>query len=171
MTARVPHIRPASPADQAAIRAVHDAAFACPAEGALVDALCDGGYARLSLVAEDAGLVVGHVLFSDLPIATPSGAVPALALAPLAVLPDRQRLGVGSRLVAEGLRLCAAAGHVIVVVLGDVRYYSRFGFDAPLAEPLTCAWSGPHLMAVELVPGALAGVSGELRYPPPFALV
>lgn len=94
----------------------------------------------------------------------------ALALAPVAVLPERQRQGIGSRLIREGLRACAEAGHRITVVLGHADYYPRFGFSAPLAEPLQAPFSGPSFMALELVPGALADVTGEVRYPPPFGL-
>jgi putative acetyltransferase len=93
-----------------------------------------------------------------------------LALAPLAVTPARQRQGIGSQLVREGLRACAAAGHRIVVVLGHPAYYPRFGFSAALARPLKAPFSGESFMAAELVPGALPGVAGEVRYPPPFGL-
>lgn len=156
--------------DWEGIREAHRQAFGREDEARLVDALRDGGHVRLSLVAEEGGRVIGHVLFSDLPIETPQGTVSALALAPLAVLPARQRQGVGSLLVREGLRACAGRGHRIVVVLGHPGYYPRFGFSAELARPLKAPFSGEHWMAAELVPGALAGVAGQVRYPPPFGL-
>ena len=102
-----PVIRSERPADAAAIRGVHDAAFAGPAEGRLVDALRDSGAFSpdLSLVAVTAdGDVVGHVLFSRLDLEVDGRDVPAAALAPLAVLPCHQRTGIGTRLVREGLR-------------------------------------------------------------------
>jgi putative acetyltransferase len=163
-------VRAERPGDYAAVFEVHRLAFGQEDEARLVDALRAGGHARLSLVAEDGGRVIGHILFSDLPIETPQGAVAALALAPLAVVPSRQRQGVGSLLVREGLRACAQQGHRIVVVLGHRDYYPRFGFSAALARPLKAPFSGEHWMAAELVPGALAGVAGEVRYPPPFGL-
>ena len=70
----------------------------------------------------------------------------------------------------EGLRACTAAGHRAVVVLGHPDYYPRFGFSARLAERLQAPFSGPAFMALELVPGALADVAGQVRYPPPFGL-
>ncbi|MFN3650539.1 MAG: GNAT family N-acetyltransferase [Armatimonadota bacterium] len=161
-------IRVESAADKSQIRELHRLAFGGEAEGRLVDALREGGYTRLSLVAEAAGEIVGHLLFSRLPIRTPAGTVEALALAPVAVRPDYQRQGIGSRLIREGLRRCREQGHRIVVVLGHPEYYPRFGFSARLAEPLRCAYSGPALMALELEPGTLAGIAGELEYPPPF---
>ena len=163
-----PVIRPETPADHAAIREVNRLAFGGDDEARLVDALRDGGYVRVSLVAEEGGRVVGHILFSDLPIVTAGGTVEALALAPMAVIPSHQRRGIGSMLVREGLRACREAGHRIVVVLGHPEFYPRFGFSAKLAERLRSPFSGPAFMAVELVPGALEGVEGEVRYPPPF---
>ena len=135
----------------------------------LVDALRDGGYGRVSLVAEDPG-IVGHVLFSDLPIVTATGTVSALSLAPVAVVPAAQRRGIGSALIRRGLDLCRERGHRIVVVLGHAEYYPRFGFSADLARPLRSPFHGEHWMAMELTPGALTGLAGDVRYPPPFGI-
>jgi putative acetyltransferase len=156
-------------ADLDAIRHVNRLAFGQDDEASLVDALRDGGYVRVSLVAEYEGRVVGHVLFSDLPITTEAGTVPALALAPLAVLPEFQNRGIGSELVRRGLDLCRERGHRIVVVLGHPGFYPRFGFSAELATRLASPFAGGEsFMAAELVPGALDGVSGRVVYPPPF---
>src|SRR5262249_24921323 len=99
-------IRPETSADHEAIRQVNRLAFGQDAEARLVDAVRDGGYVRVSLVAELGGRVVGHILFRDLPIITGAGTVPALALAPMAVLPEFQRRGIGSALVRSGLDEC-----------------------------------------------------------------
>jgi putative acetyltransferase len=85
-----PLIRPETAADHEAIRHVNRLAFGQDTEARLVDARRDGGYVRASLVAEKDHQVVGHILFSDLPIVTEAGTVPALALAPMAVLPEVQ---------------------------------------------------------------------------------
>jgi putative acetyltransferase len=163
-------IRPENPADHTAIFKVNGLAFGQDSEAKLVDALRDGCYVRLSLVAEVDGQIVGHILFSRLPIITETGMVEALALAPMAVLPTHQRRGIGTKLVQEGLRACREAGHQIVLVLGHPAFYPRFGFSAKLAEPLTSPFGGGESwMAVELVPDALAGVVGTVEYPPPFA--
>ena len=166
-----PAIRPETPADHAPIRAVNRLAFGREDEARLVDALRDGGFARVSLVAEEDGQLVGHILFGDLPIATAGGMVPALALAPMAVIPSHQRRGIGSMLVREGLRASRSAGHRIAVVLGHPEFYPRFGFSAKLAVSLAGPFSGPAWMALELVPGAVAGVTGRVVYPPPFDIV
>jgi putative acetyltransferase len=162
-------VRPEGVADHDAVRDVHRLAFGREDEARLVAALRDGGHARAALVAERAGRVVGHVLFSDLPILTGAGVVSTLALAPLAVLPEFQRQGVGSALVGEGLAECRRRGHRIAVVLGHPAFYPSFGFSPALAVNLAAPFSGrASFMAAELVPGALAGVAGRVRYPPPF---
>jgi putative acetyltransferase len=162
-------VRDETPADRGAVREVNRLAFGRDGEARLVDALRDGGYARVSLVAVVDGRVVGHILFSTLPITTVDGPpIEALALAPMAVVPARQRQGVGSALVREGLRACREAGHRAIVVLGHTEFYPRFGFSAALARRLSSPFSGPAFMALELTPGALDGVAGEVRYPPPF---
>jgi putative acetyltransferase len=163
-------IRPETAADYPAIRDVNRLAFGRDDEANLVDALRKGGHVRISLAAEEEGRIVGHVLFGELPIETEAGTVEALALAPMAVIPSHQRRGIGSMLVREGLRSCREAAHRIVVVLGHPEFYPRFGFSAGLAAPLKSPFSGPAFMALELVLGALEGVDGEARYPPPFGL-
>lgn len=162
-------VRDETPEDIEAVRHVNRFAFGRDDEAALVDALRDGGYFRASLIAEVEGRVVGHVLFSDLPILATTGPVPALALAPMAVLPDYQHLGVGSELVRRGLDVCRERGHGIVVVLGHPCFYPRFGFSTALASRLRSPFSGTEsYMALALVSGALDGVEGRIEYPPPF---
>ena len=162
-------IRPETTADHEAIRHVNRLAFSQDEEARLVDALREGGFVRVSLVAEKEGQVVGHILFSDLPIITGDGTVAALALAPMAVLPELQRQGIGSALVQSGLATCRLQSHRIVVVLGHAHFYPRFGFSPKLAAHLESPFSGSDsFMALELVPGALDGVVGRVQYPPPF---
>jgi len=159
-----------SPAHAEAIRRVHRLGFGRDDEGLLVDHLRGDGLAVVSLVALEAGLVAGHILFSRLPIETSTGVVAAVALAPMAVLPDRRRRGIGSALVRQGLDLCRSRGERIVVVLGHPEYYPRFGFSAPLARTLQAPFSGDAFMALELAEGALSGLSGVVRYPPAFGV-
>ncbi len=162
-------IRPETTAAHEAIRSVNRLAFGQDAQARLVDALHDGGYVLTSLVADKDGQIVGHILFSDLPIITEAGTVSALALAPMAVLPAFQRQGIGSALVHRGLEVCRDLGHRIVIVLGHPDFYPKFGFSAKLAESLSSPFgSGEAWMGLELVPGALVRVVGLVQYPPPF---
>jgi len=162
-------IRPETGQDQEAIWSVNQAAFEGDAEANLVDALRDGGFAEVSLVAEVDEEIVGHILFSRLFIATKVGKVDALSLAPMAVLPSHQRQGIGSRLVETGLEACRESGHRIVAVLGHPEFYPRFGFSAERARRLESPFGGGEAwMALELTPGVLASVEGRVEYSSPF---
>jgi putative acetyltransferase len=165
-------IRPAALGDAAAIRTVVHAAFAREDEAALVERLRHDGAVLAELVATDgAAAVVGHVLFSAVPVAADGAdaVIPAAALAPLAVLPEHQRRGVGAALVTAGLEACRARGVAAVLVLGDPAYYRRFGFAAEAARGLRTPFAGPAFMALELIPGALAR-GGVVRYPAAFGV-
>ncbi len=164
-------IRPETGADLAAVGEVNRLAFGREAEARLVDDLRDGGYARLSLVAQEEGRIVGHVMFSEAVIRTGGGEVGALALGPVGVIPERQGRGVGSALIREGLDRCVREGHRIVLLLGHPGYYPRFGFSAERAGNLSSPYSGDAFMALELAPGALSGVVGEFEFAPPFGAV
>jgi putative acetyltransferase len=121
-------VRPESLGDISAIREVDERAFGRPAEANLVDALRARRKVVLSLVAVLDGRVVGHILFSPAAIESGAGLFPVVALAPMAVLPEYQRQGVGSLLVSAGLEECRRLGHECVIVLGHAEYYPRFGF-------------------------------------------
>lgn len=98
-----------------------------------------------------------------------SWTVNALSLAPMAVLPSHQRQGIGTRLVEASLDACREQGHRIVLVLGHPEFYRRFGFSSESARNLKSPFGGGEAwMALELVPGTLAGISGRIEYPPPF---
>lgn len=121
-------IRPEQPKDHAAVRAIVTAAFPTDAEARLVDALRANGKAIYSFVALlENDEVVGHVLFS--PVTTPPSSANGLGLAPVAVKPELQSQGIGSKLIRAGLVECKADGFDFVVLLGDPVYYHRFGFQ------------------------------------------
>ena len=164
-------VRDEAPADVDAVRDVVTRAFEQPAEAALVDALRKAGKATISLVAEDAGRVVGHVLFSPVTLAEAPHAPFASGLAPLAVVPELQKHGIGSVLVRAGLARCRAAGHSFVVVLGSPAYYGRFGFADAERYRLHSEYQVPPgvFQVLEIAPGALQGKSGLVKYADEFA--
>ena len=166
-------IREELPEDFDAVRELNRLAFGRDTEGRLVDLLRERGCAIVSLVAleETKGEVIGHIFFSRIRIETPTAYVSAVSLAPMAVTPAWQRRGVGSELVRRGLEECRARGETIISVLGHAHYYPRFGFSADFAVPLVGPHAGPEWMALELAPGALAGVSGKVRYAEAFRVV
>ena len=94
--------------------------------------------------------------------------VRALALAPMAMRPDRQRRGVGSRLLSAALDRCRAGGAEAIFVLGHPAYYARFGFSADLAARIASPFAGPNFMALELLHDAFSGAAGAVVYPPAF---
>lgn len=157
--------------DLVAIREVNTQAFGEPAEAVLVDALRSDGKVIASLVADDRGFVIGHILFSRLVIETNAGAIPVAGLAPMAVAPTHQRCGVGTLLIHAGLDRCRVLGEQIVLVVGHPTYYPRFGFSHALTCNLRSPYNGEAFMALELRRGALEGVIGDVRYPPAFAEV
>jgi len=127
----------------------------------------------LSLVAERAGEIVGHVLFSPVRVEGAAGAGAIVSLGPLAVVPASQRAGVGSALVREGLTRCKQAGHQGVVVLGDPRYYARFGFTPAATAGLWSEYaeSPESFMALALTPEGLADVQGLVTYDAAFLML
>lgn len=156
-------------ADPEAIHQVVTAAFGRPNEAELIAAIRNSPnfIPKLSILAAEDGVVLGHILFSPIIIAAPVQSTPALALAPLAVIPARQRHGIGTQLVQAGLLECRELGHSIIVVLGNPRYYSRFGFQTASKFNIQAPFPVPDeaLMMLELEPSALTGVSGTVRYP------
>lgn len=123
-----------------------------------------------ALVAESAGVIVGHIAFSWLDMRVDERTIEATALAPLAVPPNCQRRGIGSSLMAAGLARARATGATAVVVLGHPAYYGRFGFSTALAAKLKAPIAGEAFVALELTPSALAGNLGSLSYPHAFGI-
>jgi putative acetyltransferase len=161
-------IRDERSGDEDAIRRVHLDAFGGDLEARLVDLLRERGKAIISLVAEEHGQVVGHILFSRVTIDHASDCR-ALGLAPVGVLPANQRRGTGSSLIREGLSWCAAAGYELVVLVGAPAYYSRFGFQAAQPHGLDNEYGvNEEFMVLELRKGSLEGARGLVRYQPEF---
>jgi len=151
---------------------VNERAFAQSSEADIVDAVRSAGAMTLSLVALLRGEVVGHILFSPVTVQSPNGNFDAVGLAPMAVVPELQKNGIGSQLVQRGLAELRAAGHELVVVLGHAAYYRRFGFVKASTYGIRSEYRVPDevFMALELKPGALRGhVGGVVRYRPEFA--
>ena len=166
----MPVIRPERPGDVAGIRHVNRSAFPTTVEADLVDALRQHAHPLVSLVVVEGEALVGHILFSPVTL-VPHPELPMMGLAPMAVLPGKQRLGIGSMLVRTGLDECRTLGFAAVVVLGHADYYPRFGFVPASAFDLASEYDVPDdvFMALELEPGALRHKAGTIRYHPAFA--
>jgi putative acetyltransferase len=156
-------IRNESAHDRRAVYKVVSSAFGRVAEAELVQELYAAGDSVVSLVADDDGQIVGHVLLSRM-----DAPFPALALAPLSVVPARQRRGIGSALVEKAVNRAGGQGWAAIFVLGDPNYYERFGFDREAAAGFTSPYAGRHFMMLKLL-AALPVTTGDLRYAPAFA--
>ncbi|HEX6358548.1 N-acetyltransferase [Actinophytocola sp.] len=160
-------IRRERPDDVAAIAEVHAAAFPTELEANLVTALraSDAWLPALSLVAEEGGLVVGHVVCTRAHVDT----TPALGLGPLGVRPTHQKSGVGGALMHAVLGAADALDEPVVVLLGHTDYYPRFGFE-PAGNlgitPPVAEW-GAHFQARPLSTYDSA-IRGPFAYAQPF---
>jgi putative acetyltransferase len=135
-----------------------------------VDDLRDDGDVRFSVVAVAGTEVVGHALLSRVDV---SGS-PALALAPVGVVPAHQRAGVGTAVVRAVLAAGAAAGERLVVVVGDPAYYRRFGFLPASRFGITGPYPVPDEVFQALPLPAAGGAErdvprGRVSYPQAFA--
>ena len=170
-------IRQEEPADIAAVRAINEVAFAPHTreekkasqseEAGIVDAIRSACPDVVSLVAVDAGRIVGHVFFSPVFVSTAGGPIQGMGLGPMAVVPDRQRQGIGSLLVQAGIAAMRERGCPFVIVLGHPEYYPRFGFVPASQHGLSCQWNGvPDQVFLVLVldEQTISSLSGVARY-------
>ena len=159
-------IRPERRDDIEAIFEIEASAFETDMEARLVDILRSDGDLTVSLVAEKDGEIIGHIALS--PMEAP---VRTMGLGPVAVRPDLQRKGIGSKLIREALNIAREDNVQAVFLLGHAEYYPRFGFSPELAAPFTSPFSGPNFMAKELEVGCLAGKTGKVEYAPGFSKI
>jgi putative acetyltransferase len=164
------HIRAERLADQSLIRDLLKRAFGSDIEADLVDALRKEARPIISLVAQDAEEVIGHIMFSPVTLSSAPQRL-IMGLAPMAVSPARQRQGVGSALVRAGLGACQQLGATAVVVLGHPTYYPKFNFRPAREFGITSEYDVPDdvFMALELEARALRQTPGIVRYHPAFS--
>jgi putative acetyltransferase len=165
-------IRTEKPEDLEAVRNVNIVAFGRENEANLVARLRGIG-STFSFVAVQSDRIVGHLLFSLVTVEGKfSKNLSILGLAPVAVLPNYQRQGIGTRMIREGLKECGRSGFQAVVVLGHPHFYSRFGFIPASRNSLRCEYDVPDeaFMVLELESGALQECSGTVKYRSEFSL-
>jgi putative acetyltransferase len=160
-------IRPEQLDDITAVRAINEAAFGDTAEATIVDSLRNACPDAVSLVAVENNRILGHILFSPIYVSGEHVVPPGMGLAPMAVLPERQRQGIGSMLVQAGIDVMRKRNCPFIIVLGHPKYYPRFGFVPASQHGLTCQWDGipdEAFMVLILDEAAMEGVSGKARY-------
>ncbi len=156
--------------DIPSVHRLNTLAFETESEADLVDVLRESAQPVISLVAVNRNALVGHIMFTPVELSgNPS--LNIMGLAPMAVMPDRQRCGIGSVLASEGLDRCSRIGAGAVVVLGHPAYYPRFGFAPASTMNIDCEYVVPDevFMVLELTAGHLAGAGGTIRYHKAFA--
>jgi putative acetyltransferase len=156
--------RAGEPEDRLGILAVQRRAFGGEAEAKLVDRLIEGPEKTISMVADLDGMIVGHILLTEL-----AGPEKSLALAPLGVDPEWRDFLIGTELTNHAIAKARDEGWHSIFVLGDPVYYGRFGFKSGLAEHVGSPWPGPNFMALELLPGAVSDYRGAVTYPDAFS--
>ena len=166
-------VRPERESDQAAIAKVVSAAFAGHPHdvASFVDRIraSEQFVPELALVAEDSSGVIAHLLLSWVNVE--GGSRPRiLNLTPMSVRPDRQRIGVGTRLILDALGRAEDAGEPVVMVEGISTYYPRFGFERASA----LGFVSPHpkipdeAFMVKRLPGYSPDLAGRIVYPAAF---
>ncbi|MDF9408723.1 MAG: hypothetical protein A4E52_01842 [Pelotomaculum sp. PtaB.Bin013] len=117
---------------------------------------------ELALVSEENGILIGHIMLTKTYIVNNSNKYQALLLAPISVALKHRNKGVGSHLIRESFKLAKEMGYTAVLLVGDPAYYHRFGFNAAINFGIKNTHNIPdkYVMACELVPGALNGISG-----------
>jgi len=160
-------IRKESKQDFAAITSVNDLAFKSPAEGHIIEHIRAACEDIISLVAVDQGKVVGHIFFSPVTVTDNDKTIKGMGLGPMAVLPEYQNLGIGSRLVNAGLEEVHRLNFSFVIVLGHPHYYPRFGFEQASAHGLSSQWDGipdEAFMVMILDELVMANLTGVVYY-------
>ena len=126
---------------------------------------------ELSLVAKtDQEEIVGYILLTKAEIVSESEVHTSLAVAPLAVLPEYQNRGIGGMLLKEAHKRAAALGYGTAVLLGHKDYYPRFGYRKAEDYGIKFPFDVPseYCQVIELIPNALEGINGIVRYPAVF---
>ena len=164
-------VRPETPSDYEAIDELLRSAFGGAEESQLVRLVraSDNYVSDLALVAEENGQVVGHIMFSYVTLKDDEE-FRVLALAPMAVTPERQRRGIGGALVEAGLELADDRGEPLVILVGHPTYYPRFGFESARRygiEPPSADVPDAAFM-VRRLSGYSERYRGRVVYPPAF---
>ena len=162
-------VRPVTASDEKEVAGVITAAFNQQSEVRLVYNLRHCGALLVELVAQgDDGRLLGHVAFSRVTGAGAGHRLQISCLAPVSVLPEVQKLGIGSALITAGLEELRSQGEDLVLVLGPPAYYPRFGFDAELAKQVQAPYAGAAFMALALTDAGREHLPVEVSFATPF---
>lgn len=167
------NIRKEEDSDKEKIWKVNAEAFETEAEANLVNVLRDSGIPIISLVAEEDEEIVGHILFTPVELIDDDSGLKLIGLAPMAVLTELQKKGIGSQLVKTGIENCSTQGYDAVVVLGHPEYYPKFGFVPSVKYGIKSEYDAPDeaFMVLELKESSLKDKNGIIKYHAAFGSV
>ena len=157
-------IREDVPADHEAISQTIVAAFGQIDEAHLVRQLRDDGDLVLSLVNDDQGSITGHIALSAMSAMANGRKLRALGLAPVSVLPEFQRKGIGKALINAAIAYARQSGIQIIFLLGDPAYYGKFGFSVENAKGFASPYAGPYWQANILDESLQLPMTGAAEY-------
>lgn len=163
-------IRKEAETDHPLVYQLNARVFESDGEAKLVEKLRGSPDTLLSLVAEKKERIVGHIMFSKVSLIGHAD-LKLVGLAPLAVAPETQNMGIGGELVNRGLSQCRELGVDAIVVIGHSHYFPKFGFKPGASFGVDCEYDVPEdvFMLSELKEGALTGKKGVVFYHPAFA--
>lgn len=121
---------------------------------------------ELDYVAVVNDVVIGNIMYAHSRIKAADGRDHAvITFGPVSVLPEKQSLGIGKALITHTLGIARELGHRVVVIYGDPLYYCRFGFEPGENYGIRTSdgMFSPALQVLELVPGAMEGISGQFH--------
>ncbi len=150
-----------------AIRLVNDKAFGQPQEGNVIHKLRGSDPQVLSFVAEINSQVVGHIFYSTAKIVCDNKEIVGLGLAPMAVLPEYQKQGIGKMLIKESISAITKKNIPFIIVLGHADYYPKCGFEKASKHAISCQWNGipdEAFMIMILDKEKMSGIHGVAKY-------
>ena len=160
-------IREENENDLIIIKKINDKAFGQPQEGIVIDKIRESDSPVLSLVAEIDNTIVGHIFYSASEIECNNEIIAGMGLAPMAVLPEYQKQGIGKRLINESINILKKKAVPFIIVLGHENYYPKFGFEVASKYGIKCQWDGvpdEAFMIMILDKGKMSNIHGIAKY-------
>ncbi len=165
-------VRRERPGDEEQVHEVNYRAFGRKQEAEVVDVLRRSCPEGVSLVAEQDGRILGHILFTPATIEDERKMLVGAGLGPVAVLPEHQGKGIGSMLIRAGLEEMKKAGQPFVILVGHPNYYPRFGFEKASKYGIRCEYEmvpDEAFMIIVFDEEKIQGIKGIGRERPEFA--
>ena len=160
-------IRKEEERDFVSIKMINDLAFCQSQEGNVINKVRESDTHALSMVAELDDKIVGHIFYSTAIIECNNEMIIGMGLAPMSVLPEYQKQGIGKKLINESLKILKKEAVPFIIVLGHENYYPKFGFEIASKYGIKCQWDGvpdEAFMIMILDEAKMSNVKGVAKY-------